>query len=226
MKVAPFSNTVSNPDRPGVCLFLGAPKGHVPDDEIDLWCVTRYKTKLARARAWQAADTGLAREQHCWHHWRDRQGRAGHRSGSGDVTERRGAGADAEWGRGARGPLPRRGARDAGAPERRPRTFVLKTGWNSFRAGSSLICTEARSASLPSANTSKRASRASPATTREGSRVATSSRKRPMVWSGQNTVISHCSEVGFQRTGFKWGSNLCVMFYIQMSGKKLKLWKD
>lgn len=44
------------------------------------------------------------------------------------MTERRGAGADAEWGRGARGPLPRRGARDAGAPERTATHLRLEDG--------------------------------------------------------------------------------------------------
>lgn len=67
-------------------------------------------------------------------------------------------------------------------------TFILKTGWNSFRADNNLICTEALSASWPSAKTSKRASKASPATTREGSLVATSSREHPMVCKEQHTA--------------------------------------
>lgn len=64
-------------------------------------------------------------------------------------------------------------------------TFILKTGWNSFKAANNLIWTEAFSASSPSAKTSKRASKASPATTREGSLVVTSSRKHPMVYNKQ-----------------------------------------
>lgn len=26
----------SDPDQPGVCLFIGAPKGNIPDNEINL----------------------------------------------------------------------------------------------------------------------------------------------------------------------------------------------
>ena len=75
-----------------------------------------------------------------------------------------------------------------GKPNKTLHTFILKTGWNSFRVDNNLIWTEALSASLPSAKTSKRASKASPATTRQGSLVATSSRKHPMVWRKENTA--------------------------------------
>lgn len=110
-------------------------------------------------------------------------------------------------------PPSRRMARPKHFDAKQLHTFILKTGWNSFRADNNLIWTEALSASLPSAKTSKRASKASPATTREGSLVATSSRKHPMVW-GQDTLLPSniLTSVSKISTHFKCGNNSRTVF--------------